>query len=647
MNKRRLLLLVLCVLAAALFTGCSGSNSTYTADTVMTADSSFAGTRTITADIPASDIRRFFGNSVSELNAYLEEQSDDTVSYAAQQQLDGGAQLTMTVKFGSISDYQKAIDSLTADYTEAIGCTPAAIYKKYNSDLKKGYTFSENFTSDALLYKLTELLENNYDKLQGDCLFTAGTGTLTYDGSEVITDSDKPFSFSDLSSDNSFSSISVTAELKEDGSFGGEVDYTISNGTVAALKDSLGKMMENLTPEGASMTYADGGTSRIYTLTFQAASQEDFVTDVNKALHTQNCAFTVETESGGDTLEGQKTVEMYFDTDYFTDSGSDSLPVTYVLKTASNYSADSCTGKYGYLDSHTAQYVSNQLYLEMPMSRSDDVSVELGFAIDIESVDISTTIHSEKNIVRVVTLKLPENTTDIIGSSIKQKLTAAASDLIDSGKVEISEDKVVSTTQYTITMNASSSDEMTAMTREIFGEPPQDADTEEEVSGHSEFDSGIKPHTNPLVIRYETNDTINLSSFLSGSFITEGITYSLTYPQFYTASFSDNTIFEDASASGATVSGSTYNKIISIKSVAETINVTGVVLIALALISLVIVVFMLIRYSDHFVYYVRNHKPDIPGSTLFHGKPLKRLTLFCIALVMLVIAALRLLLKIY
>ena len=65
MNKRRLLLLVLCVLAAALFTGCSGSNSTYTADTVMTADSSFAGTRTITADIPASDIRRFFGNSVN------------------------------------------------------------------------------------------------------------------------------------------------------------------------------------------------------------------------------------------------------------------------------------------------------------------------------------------------------------------------------------------------------------------------------------------------------------------------------------------------------------------------------------------------------------------------------------------------------
>lgn len=647
MKKTRLLLLVLFVLAAALFTGCSGENSTYTADTVMKIDADFSGTRQVTADLPASDIRQYFEGDISRLNSYLKEQSDDQVTYEAQQQLDGGASLVMTLTFQSVEEYQQIISGLCSDYTDAIGFVPDAEYKKYNTNIKKGYSFTENFTSEILLYHLTDLLEANYDKLQGDNLFTAGTGDLYYDNSEVISGSSDPFIYSALKTDNSFTNITVTAELEDDGTMSGEVDYTVSNGTVAALKDKIDNLMEQLTPEGASMTYADGGTSRIYTLTFQADTPEDFTDNVNTALHTQDCSFTVETESGSDSLQAQETVVMYFNADYFVDYAANTQPVTYILKAGSNYSVDSCEGKYNYIDSFTSQYNQNQLYLEIPMERSDEVNVQLGFAVDIESVDISTTIHSEKDIVRVVTLKLPENSDDIIGESIEKKLNSSAADMISSGSVKIEKEKVLSTTQYTITMNASSSEEMTAMTRAVFGEPAVDENTDEEVSGHSEFSSAIQPHTNPLVIRYETTDTINLSSFLSGSFISEGITYSLTYPQFYTASFTDNTIFEDAAADGATVSGSTYNKIISISSVAETINITGVVLIALAVLSAIIVVFIMVRYSDNFVYWFRNHKLNLPGSTLFHGKGLRILTAFCFFLVMLLITVIRLLLKIY
>lgn len=62
----------------------------------------------------------------------------------------------------------------------------------------------------------------------------------------------------------------------------------------------------------------------------------------------------------------------------------------------------------------------------MTVASADEVTAVLGFAVDIDEVDITTDIHSDTNIQRTFEFHLSSDAVNLIGSSIEDRLNTAA-----------------------------------------------------------------------------------------------------------------------------------------------------------------------------------------------------------------------------
>ena len=405
---------------------------------------------------------------------------------------------------------------------------------------------------------------------------------------------------------NAFDNVSVAAQLSDDQSVDARITYVVSNKVVAALGTRLKTLMDGLVPDNASMTYQDGDSSRTYTISFESATLQNYITNVNKALHTNNTVFEVSTEGDTESLSAKKSIKQYYDGSYFLDFTAEGTTMSYILDVSPEYTVESCSSTYGYLKDESSTYSSDTCEITMTVASADEVTAVLGFAVDIDEVDITTDIHSDTNIQRTFEFHLSSDAVNLIGSSIEDRLNTAAEQWPD---------------------------QMTVNT--------------ENVLTNSLFTGGTEKHKNPWNIHCTYEDTLNLSGFLKGSQIKNGIHYKLSYSKGFKAAFTENNTFEDAAADGPTLTCSTFNKVLSVKSTAEKNNLEGILIFALWIASLICIVVILLLNIEHIINLVSNKKIDISGSELFKGKHLRRLTALIVAIVCFVLMTIRLIFRIY
>ena len=187
------------------------------------------------------------------------------------------------------------------------------------------------------------------------------------------------------------------------------------------------------------------------------------------------------------------------------------------------------------------------------------------------------------------------------------------------------------------------------MTRAVLGESGT-SDNDKNNSGeltNSLFNGGTEKHKNPWNIHCSYEDTLNLSGFLKGSQIKNGIHYQLDYPKGFKATFTENNTFEDAAADGASITCSTFNKVLSVKSTAEKANFNGILIFGLWILSILCILVIALMNIGNIASLISNKKLDISGDDLFKGKHLIRLTLLVIAIVCFIFMTIRLIFRVY
>lgn len=646
MKKLRNILLMAAILMVLMLAGCSGNFSSIAIDTTLTVDTSFNGSRVMTAEIPAAVYKYAFGSNVDALEDVISKYTPGDMYCLADENEDGSARIEMHIDFASRNEYQKKIETICSGNKSETAIKPVITFDYSRSMLKNGYTIEENFTSLDLFYWLSEALITEYPALEGKDVsevFELGKTEVVFDGQTIEMDGN--IQISNIVS-NAFDGLSVAATLNEDESIDAEITYVVSNKIVASLGDKLETMMDELLPEGADLTYQDDESTRTYTITFHRDTFDAYITGMNKALRANNTVFEVTTEGDTDSLAAKKTVKQYYDGSYFLDFTDENTVMAYILRVSPEYTVESCTGVYGYLRGESSSYGKDNCEITMTVASSDEVNTVLGFAVDIDEVDITTDIHSSTRIERTIDFKLSTDADVLIGSSIKERLDAAAAQWAETGKMTVKRDAVISNVQYSIWMEADSAEELTAMTLAVLGSSSEDDNSNDELTG-SLFAGGPEKHKNPWRMHYNIEDTLNLSKFLRGSQVSKGIRYKLTYPKYYRASFVETNMFEDAAADGAVITCSTYNKVLTVKSTAEKANIEGIVIFGLWAASLILLIILAVLNLTHIVYFISNKKLDIDGAALFKGKYLRMLAVAGVAIVCFVFMTIRLLFKIY
>lgn len=639
-------LLIISILLVLMLAGCSGKLSHIDINTTLTVDTSFNGNRVMTADIPASAFKYVFGGSLTALEDMINQYTPGDMYCTASQKDDGSVQIQMIIDFASRNEYQKKIETICSGNTTDTAVTPVINFDYSHSILKNGYTIEENFTSMDLFYWLADAIAKEYPSMEDkgiEDIFQLGQTQVVFNG-ETMEMQDY-IKISTIKS-NAFDSVSVAAKLADDQSVTAKVSYVVSNKVVAALGTKLQNLMDGLVPDGASMTYQDGDSSRTYTISFESATLQNYITNINKALHTNNTVFEVTTEGDTESLSAKKSIKQYYDGSYFLDFTDENTTMSYVLQVSPEYTVESCTGTYGYLKDESSVYSSDLCEITMTVASADEVTAVLGFAVDIDEVDILTDIHSDTNIVRTFEFRLSSDAASLIGSSIEDRLNKTAQQWPD--QMSVNTETVLSSTNYSITLDASSPEELTKMTRAVLGEAANtDNDKNSSELTNSLLTGGTEKHKNPWNIHSSYEDTLNLSGFLKGSQIKNGIHYQLNYPKGFKAAFTENNTFEDASANGATLICSTFNKVLSVKSSAEKANLEGILIFILWIASILCIAVILLLNIGHMIHFVSNKRLDFNGPELFHGKHLRRLTALIVAFICFVFMTIRLIFRIY
>ncbi len=640
-------LLIISTLLVLMLAGCSGKLSHIDINTTLTVDKTFNGSRVMTADIPAAAYKYVFGGSLTTLEDVINQYTPGDMYCTASENENGGVQIQMIIDFASRNEYQKKIETICSGNTTDSAITPVINFDYSHSILKNGYTIEENFTSMDLFYWLADAIIKEYPSM-GDKniqdIFQLGKTEVVFDGETMQMDD--YIKISTIQS-NAFDSVSVAAQLADDQSVAAEITYVVSNKVVAALGTKLKSLMDTLVPADASMTYQDGNNSRTYTISFESATLQNYVTNVNKALHTSNTVFEVTTEGDTESLSAKKLIKQYYDGSYFLDFTDENTTMSYILKVSPEYTVESCSSTYGYLKDEASSYSSDTCEITMTVASADEVTAVLGFAVDIDEVDITTSVHSDTNIERTFEFCLSSDAVNLIGSSIEDRLNTAAEQWPD--QMNVNKENILNNTTYSITLSANSADELTKMTRAVLGESGT-SDNDKNNSGeltNSLFNGGTEKHKNPWNIHCSYEDTLNLSGFLKGSQIKNGIHYQLDYPKGFKATFTENNTFEDAAADGASITCSTFNKVLSVKSTAEKANFNGILIFGLWILSILCILVIALMNIGNIASLISNKKLDISGDDLFKGKHLIRLTLLVIAIVCFIFMTIRLIFRVY
>ena len=228
-------LFIISALLVLMLAGCSGKLSHIDINTTLTVDTTFNGSREMTADIPAAAYKYAFGGSLTALEDMINQYTPGDMYCTATENEDGGVRIQMIIDFASRNEYQKKIETICSGNTTDSAITPVINFDYSHSILKNGYPLEENFTSMDLFYWLADAISKEYPAMEGkniQDIFQLGKTEVVFNG-ETMEMQDY-IKISTIKS-NAFDNVSVAAQLSDDQSVDARITYVVSNKVVAAL----------------------------------------------------------------------------------------------------------------------------------------------------------------------------------------------------------------------------------------------------------------------------------------------------------------------------------------------------------------------------------------------------------------------------
>jgi len=628
-------LFLICSLLILLMTGCDKMES-LGIETTLSIDGNFKGQRVMTATIDKKTFKNYFDNNIAQLEGMLDTYSPADI-YCFAQETSDGVKITANLSFASYKDYSnKIIQVLSGNTTLDDSFEPVVYFEYADSIFKNGSAIEENFTSLDLLYWLKDGILKEFQEAQSidmETFFVLKT-TKVEIGQEVIETEDK-INASTMES-NAFNNIVMETILNNDGTLSASIEYTASVEMVTALGSKLTSFMKTLTPDEGTQTSIQEDGIKTYTISFTSEDTAQYVKKMNTALNSTNSVFEIHNENDEtDTLKARKQITLYFDGSYFLDFNGENTKMSYIVRAAPEYSFESCVSKNQFMRNYVFEYTDEFCSVYIDVSPADEITLSLGFNVDVERIDVNTEVRNEIDITRTITFTLTDEQVSIIGESLEEEIKSKLTDGITYKKEEKN-----NKTQYMITIMGTSDDDITTKTTAFL-----DNSSIEEPSSVLRGGKVEKKDVKKIVFEY--SDKVNFMNFLSGAKSIKGIYYQFIYPQGYTASFVDADNYEEVIEENNVLSCVTYNKVIDINSTAWRTNYVGLVQRSLCIASLLGMAILAILNIGTITSIIKTKSMDNVPQELFSKKGYIILSIFLLCAVLFTISLIRIIFKIY
>lgn len=626
-DKKKWLLAGLLCLLMWLLCGCVGNNK-MSIDTTLEINSKFKGQRVMSAVVSESVFRQAFDGNLEDLQGMVTEKCPSTLICSAEE-VSNGVAITMTLEFANLSDYTNKIGQI-------LGKTPGIYFDASNSIFKEGYMLQENFTSQDLFGWLLDALRDKnsqFEDMELSDIFQNGDTKVIYEGETV--ESEAMIHVERMES-HAFDSLSVEMTMNDDGSYKTAVNYIVSQDVYYDIGDDMDAAIKRLMPDGGVYEVNNVDTQRVYTIGFSAYNTETLISQLNSVLHTNNCEFEIEeTGDESDPFQAHKEITIYLDGSYFLDFAKEETELVYLLKTSSQYSFNDCQSVTGFLRNYSFDNDDKYTSVYMTVGPSDKVQVRLTYAVDIQKVEIATKIHSENMLERTLSFYFDPGQAELTGENFENKLRARMDEDMTLDTADADGMRV-----YTVHIPADSPEDLSLKTTKFL----DGSANEEELT--STF-AGGKSSKKQLKIRsYFYEDHINLEKFIGSAVVSDGIVYRMEYPKGYAAAFEEGS-HADMVTEGNTLTCTTRDLIINVKSRGETVNVAGMTQLILWWASLILTIVTLVLNLKHIAGYIRYREKYLLKTDLFHGRNQILLTAGIVALTVFVFTSLRLVFRVY
>ena len=632
--KRNVLILV-CLGIMLLLGGCS-SMKPLDVNTRLIIDEKFNGQRVMTATLTNKEFKALFDGDLEKLNNLLTESCPKDMYSTATQKDNKDVEMTLTIPFASYEEYYDKVMKIFSGSSSYDAENMPSVYFEYSDSLlKRGFTIEENFDSTELFFWLIDAFVKQVPQLSdktAEELFTPGTTELEFNGEKIAAEN--CISISRMDS-NALDSIRVETTLNSTGSYDAVIDYYAGSAVVEKLGSKLTLMMNELLPEGGVFSTKTTENGKVFTIKVNAVSAEDYVAKLNKALHTDNTVFEVVEESDAqDTLKARKKITQYLDGSYFLDFSNENTTMTYALKASPEHSFENCESAYKYIQSCNFENTDDYCSTYVTVRPSDKITLYLGYSVDIDKIEVETTMNSEKDFSRIMKFTLTAEQSSIIGERFETRIKERLQDNITYEKTTSG-----TSTVYIVTLHSDSAANLSLLTCAFLD---GDANT-----GNSAITGGLSDDGRLKKISYEFVDKINFMTFLSGSQSTKGLYYRFQYPKNFTGHFSENNNYENILEDYNVLTCVTHNKVIEVRSYAQKANVVGILLRVSLLLSLAGMLIVLLLNMGGIMRCVKKRALDPAEFELFSHKGYIFATILALCVVIFAISAIRLLFGIY
>jgi len=638
MRMKKNLIFWLLLVSSLMIIGLSSCDKTESLniETTLSFDENFKGQRVMTATIEQKIFKNYFDGEIVQLENMLDTYSPEDI-YCFAEETDNGVKITANLSFASYTDYANKISQILSGNTGLEETITPAIYFEYaDSTFKNGYAIEENFTSLDLLYWLENGILKVFpdaEKIDMEAFFNLKRTTVEIDG-EVIETGEK-IKASTMES-NAFENIRIETILNDDDTLDVRIDYAIGLETVQTLGSKLTSFMKTLTPDGGTQTSLQEGEYKTYTITFTAEDTAQYAAMMNQALNSENTVFDIHDESDeSDTMKARKQMTLFLDGAYFLDYSNENTKMTYIVRVSPEYSFESCVSKNQFMSNYEYEYTEEYCSIYIEVSPADEITLSLGFSVNVEQIDVSTVVANEIDITREIAFTLTNDQETIIGESLEEEIKSKINDDITYKKEEKS-NKV----RYIVTIRGSSADDITSITTAFLDKSDAEGPSSILTGGKTE-----KKDINKVV--YEYSDKISFMNFLSGAKTNNGIYYQFTYPQGFTASFVEAENYEEVVEENNVLSCVTYNKVIDISSTAYRTNYVGIIQRFLCIASFLGMAIIIVLNLGTITRMLKGTSIDAKAEGLFSKKSYAMLSVFMLCAVLFLVSLIRIIFKVY
>ncbi len=618
-----------------LLTSC-GSESSMKVTTRLIADENFNGQRAMSIDMDSKTFKSWFDEDIEKLNTLIKEECPVDMYGNAVKNQDGSVTMVMTIPFASYEEYyDKVIRIISSSGRYDEEHMPTTYFEYSDSLLKKGFTIEESFSSVELCYWLVDALAAEKSQLADktiDELFTIGKNMFVFNQEELETQG--CIAYSHMES-NALEHVRVETTLNDTGSYDVVVDFYVSKDIQVKLGEQLTKTMESLVPVGGIFSTKTTSAGKTFTIKVTAISTEDYCAKLNQILHTDNTVFQViEENDEEDTLKARKIITQYLDGSYFLDFSDSNTKMTYVLKASPEHSFENCESMYNYVQQCTYENTENYCGTYVDVCPADQITVNLGYSVDIDKIEVNTIMHSPIEFARYMKFTLTSEQNRIIGQRFEERIKERLTDTITYEKTPI-----VSGYVYEVSILADSPDSLSKQTSSFL-----DGYTD---SSNSQIFGGQSDENRLKKVTYEFTDQINFMTFLSGSQATKGFYYRFEYPKKFEAHFVENSNHENILEDANVLTCITYNKVIDVKSYAQKVNWTGISQRILWWLSFAIIIAVIVLNFAPIMRCIKKRKFDAQEFDLFSKKGYMYCTILALSLVIFAVSTIRLMFKVY